>query len=103
MLGWVLVVLGTVLVVFMGGLGIILGGIIAGTNQPGSTSRFTGGPEVVLFIVVIFGLVILFGLVSMATGAWQIWYGKPNTMLRVIMIVVAGLLFLIGSTVSFFD
>ena len=100
-LGWVLVLLGSSLAIFMGGLGIILAGIIAGTGQPGETTRFTGGPEVVLFIVAIFGLVILFGLVSIAAGAWQIWYGKPNSTLRIMMFVVAGLLLLIGSTVSF--
>ena len=102
-LGWLLVILGTFLVIFMGGLGVILGGIIAETGQPGKTQRFTGGPEDILFIAVIFGLVILFGLLSMATGAWQVWHGKPNTTLRVIMFVVAGLLLLIGSAVPFLD
>lgn len=102
-LGWVLVLLGAFLAIFMGGLGIILGGIIARTGQPGETTTFTGGPEVILFIVAIFGLVILFGLVSMGAGAWQIWYGKPNKTLRVIMFVVAGLLFLAGSAVRFLD
>ncbi|MCM3906108.1 MAG: hypothetical protein ND866_30860 [Pyrinomonadaceae bacterium] len=102
-LGWVLVLLGSFLVIFMGGLGIILGGIIAGSGQPGNSSRFTGGPEDVLFIFAIFGLVIAFGLVSVAAGAWQIWFGKPNKILRVTMFVVAGLLLLIGSMVRFLD
>ncbi|MCM3870024.1 MAG: TMEM199/VMA12 family vacuolar ATPase assembly factor [Pyrinomonadaceae bacterium] len=102
-LGWVLVLLGAFLAIFMGGLGVVLGGIISRTGQPGETSRFTGGPEVVLFIVAIFGLVIFFGLLSIAAGVWQIWYGKPNTPLRVLMFVVAGLLVLIGSAVRFLD
>lgn len=82
-LGWLLVLLGSGLVIFMGGLGIILGGIIAETGRPGKTTRFTGGPEDVLFIFAIFGLVISFGLASMAGGAWQIWYGRPNKKLMV--------------------
>ncbi|MBA2526736.1 MAG: hypothetical protein H0V18_13285 [Pyrinomonadaceae bacterium] len=98
-LGWLLVFLGSGLVIFMGGLGIILGGIIAETGQPGKTTRFTGGPEDVLFIFAIFGLVISFGLASIAGGAWQIWYGKPNRMVMVVMFLVAGLLFVIGSAV----
>ena len=102
-LGWVLVLLGSVLAIFMGGLGIILAGIIAGTGEPGATTRFTGGPEVILFTAAVFGLVILFGLVSIAAGAWQIRYGKPNSTLRIMMFVVAVLLFLIGSTVPFLD
>ena len=102
-LGWLLVVIGTVLVVFMSGLGIVLGRIIADTGQPGKTQRFTEGPEDVLFIIAVFGLVILFGLIGMAAGSWQIWYGKPNKTLRVIMFVVAGLLFTIGSLVPFLD
>lgn len=102
-LGWLLVLIGTGLVIFMSGLGIVLGRIIADTGQPGKTQRFTGGPEDVLFIIVVFGLVILFGLISMAAGSWQIWYGKPNRTLRVIMFVVAGLLFIIGSVVPFLD
>ncbi len=57
----------------MGGLGIFLWGILAETGQPGKTTRFTGGPQDVLFIFAIFGLVIAFGLASMAGGAWQIW------------------------------
>ena len=102
-LGWLLVILGASLAIFMSGLGIVLGRIIAETGQPGRTQRFTGGPEIVLFIVAVFGLVILFGLLSIAAGAWQIWYGKPNKTLRILMFVVAGLLFLIGSAVPFLD
>ena len=100
-LGWLLVLLGGGLVIFMGGLGIILAGVIAGTGQPGNTTRFTGGPEDVLFIAAIFGLVISFGLASMAGGAWQIWYGKPNRIVMVVIFVVAGLLWVIGSAVRY--
>jgi len=102
-LGWLLVIIGSGLVVFMGGLGIVLAGVIAQSDQPGSTSRFTGGPEDVLFIAAIFGLVISFGLASVAGGAWQIWYGKPNRKVMVVMFVVAGLLWVIGSAVRALD
>ena len=100
-LGWVLVILGTFLVVFMGGLGIVLAGIIAQTGQPGRTTRFTGGPEDVLLIFAIFGLVIAFGLASIAGGAWQVWFGKRNRVVMVVMFVVAGILWVIGSAVRY--
>jgi len=100
-LGWVLVLLGSFLVIFMGGLGIVLAGIIAESGQPGKSSRFTGGPEDVLFIAAIFGFVISFGLASIVGGFWQIWFGKPNRIVMVVMFVLAGLLWAIGSAVRF--
>ena len=102
-LGGLLVLLGSGLVIFMGGLGIVLAGIIAGAGQPGNTTRFSGGPQDVLFIAAIFGLVISFGLASVAGGAWQIWYGKPNRIVMVVMFAVAGVLWVIGSAVSALD
>ena len=102
-LGWVLVLLGGFLVIFMGGLGIMIAGLIAASGQPGNSTKFTGGPEDVLFIAAIFGLVISFGLASMAGGAWQIWYGKPNRILMVVMFVLAGLLWVIGSAVKYLN
>ena len=95
-LGWLLVVLGTFLVLFMGTLGIYLGSIISNSDEPGATTRFTGGPQDVMFIVVIFGLVISFGLASIGGGIWQIKYGKPNRKLLVAIFLVAGILFVIA-------
>jgi len=102
-LGWLLVLLGSGLVIFMGGLGIILGGIIAQSGQPGTSARFTGGPDDVLFIAAIFGLVISFGLAAVAGGAWQIWFGKPNRIVMVVMFLVAGILWVIGNAVRYLD
>jgi len=99
-LGWVLLVLGTVLVLFMGALGVYLAQLIARSGQPGQTTSFSGGPEDVAFIVAIFGLVISFGLASMAGGIWQIKYGKPNRKLMVAMFIVAGVLFVISRAIK---
>ena len=44
-LGWLLLVIGAFLVIFMGALGIYLGQIITQTDQSTSTTRFTGGPN----------------------------------------------------------
>ena len=99
-LGWVLLLLGTFLVLFMGGLGIYLGGIITQTETSGATTRFTGGPQDVALIVAVFGLVISFGLASIGGGIWQIIYGKPNRKLMVAMFLVAGILFVIAKAIK---
>ena len=101
-LGWLLLVLGTGLVIFMGTLAVIIGQIIAGSDEPGATTRFTGGSEAITLIVTVFGLVISFGLASMIGGVWQIRYGKPNKKIMVAMFVVAGLLFVIGRAIKGF-
>ena len=87
--------------IFMGGLSIIIAGIIAGSGQPVNTTRFTGGPEAVLLISVVFSLVIAFGVASIASGAWQIWFGKPNLKVMVIMFLIAGVLFVIANAIRF--
>ena len=99
-LGGVLVVIGTFLVLFMTGLGIYLGTIISNSNEPGATTRFTGGSQDVMFIAVIFGLVISFGLASIGGGIWQLIYGKPNRKIIVVVFVIAGILFVIGRAVK---
>ena len=99
-LGGVLLVIGTFLVLFMTGLGIYLGSIIANSNDPDATTRFTGSSQDVMFIVAIFGLVIAFGLASMGGGIWQIIYGKPNRKVMVVVFLIAGILFVIGRVVK---
>ena len=99
-LGGVLVVIGTSLVLFMTGLGIYLGTIISNSNEPGATTTFTGGPQDVMLIVVIFGLVISFGLASIGGGLWQLIYGKPNRKVIVVVFLIAGILFVISRVIK---
>ncbi len=93
-LGWVLIIIGGLLVAFMGWLTFGITGIIAHSDEPGAPSRFTGGPEMVLAIYGIFGFVILFGLVAMAGGIWQVKYGKRNKKLAY-LIFGLGIVFII--------
>ena len=99
-LGWMLLVIGAFLVVSMGALGLYLGKIISQTGESTSTSRFTGGPQDVMLIVAVFGLVISFGIASMAGGVWQIVYGKPNRKLMVAMFLVVGILIVIAKVIK---
>ncbi len=95
-LGWLLLLIGTGLVLFMAILGLYLGQIITQTGDSTSTTRFRGDPNDVLLIVAIFSLVISFGIASMAGGVWQIVTGKPNRILMVGMFLVAGILLVIA-------
>ena len=99
-LGWMLLVIGAFLVISMGALGLYLGRLISQTGDSTSTSRFTGGPQDVALIVGVFGLVISFGIASMAGGIWQIVYGKPNRKLMVAMFLVAGILIVIAKAIE---
>ena len=99
-LGGLLIVIGTFLVVSMSILGLYLGSIISNSDDPGATTRFTGGTQDVMFIVAIFGLVIAFGLASIAGGIWQIIYGKPNRKVIVAVFVIAGILYVIARAVK---
>ena len=57
-------------------------------------------PSEVMFIVVIFGLVISFGLASIGAAIWQVKYGKPNRKLMVAIFLVAGILFVIARAIK---
>lgn len=99
-LGGLLLVIGTFLVLFMTGLGIYLGSIISNSDDPSATTRFTGDPQDVMLIVVIFGLVISFGLASIGSGIWQLIYGKPNRKVMVVVFLIAGILFVISRAIK---
>jgi uncharacterized paraquat-inducible protein A len=93
-LGWVLVFLGGFLVVFMGAITVAVLRFIAAAQAPDAQVHFNGSPEMLLFIYGIFGFVILFGVVAMAGGVWQIKYGKRNKKLAYVVLAM-GLLFLV--------
>lgn len=85
-LGAVLVGLGLFLIIFMGTIAVVVAGIIAGSNRPGSTTRFAGGTKEIALIYGIFGLVIAFGAASTVGGAMQLARGRRSkAMVRVIL------------------
>ncbi|PYS87946.1 MAG: hypothetical protein DMF64_21785 [Acidobacteria bacterium] len=91
-----LTILGVFLVAFMGTITVYITRIIAQTDEPGAATRFTGGPEMLLFMYGLFGFVILFGLIAMAGGIWQIKYGKRNRKLAYIILGLGVIFLLIG-------
>ena len=85
-LGVFLVVMGTLLLGFMGWLSLWIYGAMSNTGSSGS--RFNGSGSDTLFIVFVFGLVISISLAATAGGLWQIIFGKRN---KLIVFAVLGL------------
>lgn len=78
--GWAQLLLGVLLVGMMGAVTFNLAPMLARAGEPadGIGARFTGTPEQARFIMWLFGLVLAFGLGSVAAGLWQIATGRNN-------------------------
>lgn len=85
-LGGVLVGLGLFLVLLMGAVTILVAGIVAHSNDPGATTRFSGGKKELALIFGLFGLVIAFGAACTVGGALQLVRGRRSkTVVRVVL------------------
>jgi predicted membrane channel-forming protein YqfA (hemolysin III family) len=100
-LGWTQVGLGSFLVLFMGTITYYVARIIYQTNAPATGARFTGSPEMALYIFGIFGLVLIFGVACIASGAWQAHYARPNRKLMFIILGLGVLFIVIGTATRF--
>ena len=94
-LGWVLTFLGAFLVVFMGVIAVLVTGLISRADES-ARAKLNDNSGMLLFMYGLFGFVILFGLVGMAGGIWQIKYGKRNKKLAYIIIGMGIIFALIG-------
>jgi len=100
-LGWVQLFVGLFLVMFMG---IITFNLAPSMLEPGvpdtSGSRFTGTREQARIVLGLFGVIIVFGLTSMAGGLWQITFGTRNKWILYFGVVLFLLLILFASSVE---
>lgn len=89
-LGWMQLLIGLFLVGLMGTITYNLAPALLSpaAARAGGGSRFTGSPEQALMILGLFGLVITFGVGSIAAGLWQIATGRRNKWIFIIMIVL---------------
>ncbi|MEP7339868.1 MAG: hypothetical protein ABI977_19165 [Acidobacteriota bacterium] len=101
-LGWVLVVIGAALTIFMAWLSVVVGQAILLPNLPGTTARFTGGPNMVLFIAGIFGVVLAIGIASFSAGLFQIRNGRRNKSLVKVMLMLATMFVIVAGVVRVF-
>ena len=94
--GWVLIGLGLFLVLFMGAIAwsIVPSMLAAGKEVDGMT--YTGTPEQTELFLAIFGMVILFGLLSFANGIYMVANGRQNRLFTIICLLIAAVLFAIG-------
>lgn len=94
--GWVLVVIGLFLTLFMGAIAWYVAPMMLHPGKEIDGTTFTGKPGDAEFAFAIFGLVILFGLLSVANGAWMIVKGRQNRAFVIGSLAIAGILFAIG-------
>jgi hypothetical protein len=77
--GWVLVVLGLLLVVLMGVVTLNVAPNMLHPGVPASDrSVYNGTKEEAQQVLGLFGLVILFGITCIVSGIWQIKSGRHN-------------------------
>lgn len=87
-LGWLQLAIGIFLVGLMGTITYNLAPLMLGAGDTTDGSRFTGTPEQAQLILGLFGMVIVFGLGSIANGLYQIKTGRRNKWLFVFMVVL---------------
>jgi uncharacterized membrane protein len=100
-LGWVLVSIGAFLVVFMAGLSVVIGRIIAGSD-PEATTRFSGDATQAAIMFGVFGAIALFGLAAATAGASQIRHGRTDARLVGVVLALGVALFVFGQLVLLF-
>jgi len=93
--GWLQILLGLFLAGFMG---LITFNLAPQMLRPGVAGdgggRFTGTAEQGLLIMGLFGLIITFGLGSVAAGLWQLATGRRNKWIMALMLGLFALLML---------
>jgi hypothetical protein len=94
-LGVVMIALGGFLIAAMAVISLWVYNLAQQSSASGVTSRFTGTKNQMLMMFGIFGLVILFGIVSLITGLWQLVFGKRNKTLTWVVLGL-GVIFVIG-------
>lgn len=96
--GWLLIVIGFLLVMMMGAITLMVAPtMLSGTSSTGA--KFTGTPEQAFLILGLFGVVIIFGLTSIASGLWQIVTGRRSIWIVVLILGLTFLLIVAGAAV----
>lgn len=99
-LGWMLLVVGTGLSAGVAYLLVVIHRIIQGSADPDATTRFTGTAAQALMVYALLTVVLLFGIVAVASGAWQVRYGVRNPRLVKIVLGFAAVFIGIGMVVQ---
>lgn len=101
MLGWILIVIGTGLTAGIAYLLVAINRIMRHSADPDATTRFTGTPAAALMIYGVLILFLLFGVVSIASGAWQARHGTRNPWLVNVVLAFAAFFISMGVLVRY--
>jgi len=99
-LGWMLIFLGLLLVVMMGAITAFVAPLMLSTGGPESTTHFTGTSQQAMLILGLFGLIMVFGVVCIANGIWQIVTGRRNIWIMVVVFAMAFLLIVVAEATT---
>lgn len=97
--GWVLIVLGVLLVAMMGTITFLAAPTML-SRGASSGAGFTGTPEQAILILGLFGIVIVCGLTCIASGLWQIVTGRRSIWIVVLILGLTFLLIVAGGAVQ---
>jgi MFS family permease len=87
-LGWLQLAIGVFLIGLMGTITYNLAPALLRVGESADGSRFTGTPLQAQLILALFGMVLVFGLGSVASGLWQIKTGRRNKWLFILMVAL---------------
>ena len=95
--GAVMMVCGIILLGMMGTITVLLWPQLMnpGREMAGGTT-FTGSAGDAEMILWLFGLVLLFGLVALLTGLWQVATGRRNRWVAIIAVALGAAIFVYG-------
>lgn len=96
--GWMLIVLGFLLVGIMGTITFRVAPIML-SSGPSAGATYTGTPEQALLILGLFAIIIVFGLTCMGSGLWQIVTGRRNIWIVILIFVLTFLLLVAAGAV----
>ncbi len=96
--GWMLIVLGFLLVGMMGTITIMVAPTMLSSGATAG-ARYTGTPEQAMLILGLFGIIIVFGLTCIGSGLWQIVTGRRNIWIVILILGLAFLLVVAGGAV----
>ncbi len=100
-MGWVLIVIGPFLSVAMVALAVLMSSLV---NRPRlhslSSSGYTGGHTLLVETFGLFGLLFVFGLVSLAEGIYQVRHSRQSRPLLVLFFLVLAAIIGLGIVAS---
>jgi hypothetical protein len=101
-LGAVMIALGGSLITGMAVISFWAYAMIHQSSALSATARFTGTKGQMLMMFGLFGLIMLFGIVALTTGLWQLIFGKRNKILTWFVLGLGAIFFIGGLAVDAF-